>query len=72
MKNDSFTSKDCILIGLFISISFLSKFTLSGYYLGVGICLIIYQFNKDRTKLLSCCEYTIFTCIFNNIYIFRY
>lgn len=41
MKNDSFTSKDCILIGLFISISFLSKFTLSGYYLGVGICLII-------------------------------
>lgn len=61
MKNDSFTPKDCILIGLFASISFLSKFTLSGYYLGVGICLIIYQFNKDRTKLLSCCEYTIFT-----------
>lgn len=61
MKNNSFTPKDCILIGLFASISFLSKFTLSGYYLGVGICLIIYQFNKDRAKLLSCCEYTIFT-----------
>lgn len=63
IKNESFSSKECIYIGLFAGLSLLTKFTLSGYFLGVAICLIIYQFNKDRSKLLTCITYTFISFI---------
>ncbi len=59
----SFTYKDCILIGVFACLSFLTKFTLSGYFLGVAICLIIYQYKKDKSKILSCTICTLISFI---------
>lgn len=34
-KNEAFTYKECIIIGIFACLSFLSKFTLAGYYVSV-------------------------------------
>lgn len=63
VHNSSFTYKDCILIGIFACLSFLTKFTLSGYFLGVAICLIIYQFKKDKSEVLSCTLCTLISFI---------
>ena len=63
IRNESFSSKECIIIGVFGCLSFLTKFTLSGYFLGVAICLIIYQFNKDKSILLTCITYTFISFI---------
>ena len=62
-KHESFKLKECILIGIFASISFLTKFTLSGYYLGVAICLLIYQYRLDKKKVLPCISYTFLSFI---------
>ena len=62
-KNESFTYKECILIGIFACLSFLTKFTLSGYFLGVAICLIVYQFKINKSKVLPCILYTLIAFI---------
>ncbi len=58
IHKESFIPKDCILIGIFACLSFLTKFTLTGYYLGLAICLIIYQYTANKNKILSCVFYT--------------
>ena len=65
-KNESFAPKECILIGILACISFLTKFTLCGYFLGVAICLVIYQYKTNKSKVISCILYTLvsFTIIF--------
>ncbi len=63
IKYESFTHKECILIGILACLSFLTKFTLSGYFLGVAICLIIYQYKINKSKVLPCILYTIVSFI---------
>lgn len=63
IKHESFDYKECILIGILACSSFLTKFTLCGYFLGVAICLIIYQYKIDKSKLFSCVLYTLLSFI---------
>ncbi len=63
VHHESFTCTECILIGVFASVSFLTKFTLSGYYLGVAICLLIYEYRLDKKKVLPCISYTLLSFI---------
>ena len=62
-KNESFTYKECILIGIFACLSFLTKFILCGYFLGVAICLVIYQFRMNKSKVLPYILYTLISFI---------
>ena len=58
-NKEAFTYKECIIIGIFACLSFLSKFTLAGYYLGLALCLVIYQYKINKNKVISCILFTL-------------
>ena len=54
LAEESFSKKDCFLIGILASAVFLMKFTLCGFFAGLAIALILYQARQERSRLLAC------------------
>lgn len=53
-NKQSFSRTDCIFIGLMIFITIFTKYNLCGFYLGIILVLIIYQYNINKDWLFSC------------------
>jgi len=54
LAEESFSKKDCFMIGILASAVFLMKFTLCGFFAGLAAALILYQAEQDRSRLLPC------------------
>ena len=53
-NKESFQLKDSIVIGILAAVIFLMKFTLSGFFLGIAVSLVIYQWKTDRKIVFRC------------------
>ena len=53
-NKESFQLKDSIEIGVLAAVIFLMKFTLSGFFLGIAVSLVIYQWKTDRKIVFRC------------------
>ena len=50
----SFSNKTCWLIGICMFSVFFIKFNLCGFYIGLAIALLFYQYHIDKKRCMSC------------------
>lgn len=52
--NEDFSALTCLTLGIFTGIAFFVKYTICGFYLGLFIYCLSYQYTKDKYKILNC------------------
>lgn len=53
-NNQSFNIATCVFFGITTSVSFLMKYTICGFFLGLFVYCILYQVKNNKQKILSC------------------
>lgn len=71
-EKEVFTARDSLMIGFFAAVLFLMKFTICGFFLGIAVSLVIYQFKYGRKTVLHCVLCAMLSFISVNLLVLLY